>query len=315
MKTAILMATFNGERFLEMQLNSIKTQTVKPDYVVFRDDCSTDGTVEYIEKYISENRLKNWIIKKNEKNIGWRLTFRQLMKDSQSLGVDYVFFCDQDDFWYENKVQQQVKGIGVHPEAELLSCNFSVKNTNGTTYKVSTHEFNKTEMISKYPKRMSFFAFKLGFTYMVSSKFIDDILVVWSKDYDRVAHDRLMALSSNMVGTGYNLNETLADHIFHGENASGNDIITIHSSKKKHLDELKEGMQYYKVVSKFLDLRNKKEDAKFVKDYYSFYARRYEAGKTDKVFSGLYQVFKDWSKYPVMGSRVRDIIFSFKRIN
>ncbi|MCC9882242.1 glycosyltransferase, partial [Streptococcus agalactiae] len=96
-KTAVLMATYNGEKFISEQLDSIRQQTLKPDYVLLRDDCSTDETVNVVNNYIAKHELEGWKIVKNDKNLGWRLNFRQLLIDVLAYEVDYVFFSDQDD--------------------------------------------------------------------------------------------------------------------------------------------------------------------------------------------------------------------------
>ena len=51
-KTAVLMATYNGQGFIHDQLDSIRNQTLRPDYVLMRDDGSTDDTVKDVEDYI-----------------------------------------------------------------------------------------------------------------------------------------------------------------------------------------------------------------------------------------------------------------------
>ena len=57
LKTSVVISTYNGERYLPELLDSIKNQSMKPDEVVICDDCSKDGTVEYIHSYIAENDL------------------------------------------------------------------------------------------------------------------------------------------------------------------------------------------------------------------------------------------------------------------
>ena len=91
MKTAVLMATYNGEKLIEKQLESIKNQVLSPDYVIIRDDGSTDGTVQFVRDYIKQNNLFGWDIIQNEKNLGWRLNFRQLLIDAQNTDADVIF--------------------------------------------------------------------------------------------------------------------------------------------------------------------------------------------------------------------------------
>lgn len=101
MKTAIVLSTYNGEKYILPLLDSLKDQTMSPDEVLISDDGSDDDTVSIIEQYIQEHHLLNWSIKINETNRGWRQNFMSLI---QSTDADFIFPCDQDDIWYSDKI-------------------------------------------------------------------------------------------------------------------------------------------------------------------------------------------------------------------
>jgi glycosyltransferase involved in cell wall biosynthesis len=92
-----------------------------PDYVIIRDDGSTDGTVQFVRDYIKQHNLVGWTITQNEKNLGWRLNFRQLLIDSQNTDADVIFLSDQDDAWHLEKNKRQVEILSSHSEIEVLS--------------------------------------------------------------------------------------------------------------------------------------------------------------------------------------------------
>ena len=60
MKISLIMAVYNGEKYLIKQLQSINNQTNKIDEVILIDDCSKDRSVEIVEEFIKENQLDNW---------------------------------------------------------------------------------------------------------------------------------------------------------------------------------------------------------------------------------------------------------------
>ena len=66
---SVAMATYNGEKYIEQQLDSIRNQKQKPDEVIICDDGSTDNTVVVINEYIKKYKLKQWIVVENEKNL------------------------------------------------------------------------------------------------------------------------------------------------------------------------------------------------------------------------------------------------------
>ena len=70
-KISVALATYNGEKYIEKQLDSIRNQTIKPDEVVIVDDKSSDRTVALINEFIAVNNLVNWKLFVNEKNVGY----------------------------------------------------------------------------------------------------------------------------------------------------------------------------------------------------------------------------------------------------
>ena len=107
MRTSVVMATYNGEKYLKEQLDSIFCQTKPVDEVIICDDGSKDGTIEIIEKYITEKNLNlSWKLIKNKKNLGYADNFHQGLALATG---EYIFFADQDDVWCEDKVEEMTK--------------------------------------------------------------------------------------------------------------------------------------------------------------------------------------------------------------
>lgn len=97
----ILLATHNGEKYLEDQLESILSQTYKDFHITIRDDGSTDNTLLIINNYIRKFPLKISLQQDNLICKSSCLNFLALMKNCES---DYVALCDQDDVWKKNKL-------------------------------------------------------------------------------------------------------------------------------------------------------------------------------------------------------------------
>ena len=116
MKISLVMATYNGAKYLNEQLDSIKNQTLKLDEVIIVDDVSTDDTSYLVEKYISNHQL-NWIFIKNEKNLGYKGNFKKGLAHASG---DVIFLCDQDDIWHLDKVERMVEALKNHPEIKAL---------------------------------------------------------------------------------------------------------------------------------------------------------------------------------------------------
>lgn len=103
MSIDILLSTYNGEPFLEQLLQSLKDQSYTDWRLLVRDDGSTDRTAEIISDFSKEETERVVLIRDNLKKMGPKRSFETLL---QSSTADYFMFCDQDDVWLNNKIQQ-----------------------------------------------------------------------------------------------------------------------------------------------------------------------------------------------------------------
>ena len=117
----LAMSTYNGEKYIEEQLESIKKQSMKVDHVIIIDDCSDDETYKIIKKFTENNGL-NWIVQQNSKNLGWKSNFLKII---EMLEDDYIFFCDQDDIWDKDKVKKSIEAMK-KKDADVLCTNYKL---------------------------------------------------------------------------------------------------------------------------------------------------------------------------------------------
>jgi len=97
---SIAMSTYNGEAFLQEQLESILNQTYTNLEIIISDDCSTDNTVEIIQEY--KNKDKRITFHQNEKNIGFVKNFEKAISLCNG---EFIALSDQDDIWKRNKIE------------------------------------------------------------------------------------------------------------------------------------------------------------------------------------------------------------------
>ena len=100
MKVAILLATYNGEKYLREQIDSILKQNGVDLTLYVRDDGSTDGTIDLLKEYVVNTKAVKLDI---GKNLGVGNSFMQLLYDCPN-DFDFYAFSDQDDIWDENKL-------------------------------------------------------------------------------------------------------------------------------------------------------------------------------------------------------------------
>lgn len=105
--TAILLATYNGERYLRQQLDSLFGQTSQNFRLVIHDDGSTDSTVEIINEYRDKYPDRIEIFYGNscggpKENFLWMFG---------RVEADYYLFCDQDDVWFPEKFERSIEAL------------------------------------------------------------------------------------------------------------------------------------------------------------------------------------------------------------
>jgi len=111
MKISIAMATYNGARYLQAQLESLACQTRLPDELVITDDGSSDDTLSIIQQFAATAPFKV-VWEQNGRNLGYAGNFNKAL--SKTTGA-LVFLSDQDDVWFPEKlevVERAAKGSG-----------------------------------------------------------------------------------------------------------------------------------------------------------------------------------------------------------
>lgn len=115
-KISIALATYNGAKYLQAQLDSFTSQTLQPDELIVFDDGSVDETMEIIEAFCEISPFKV-LIHRNETNLGYTKNF------SKALSVcsgDLIFLSDQDDVWLPEKVEVVANFFLENPDKHLI---------------------------------------------------------------------------------------------------------------------------------------------------------------------------------------------------
>lgn len=124
MKISVCMATYNGERFIHEQLESILGQLESDDEVVIVDDASTDGTVHVAEGF-SDKRIR---IFRQEHNCGVLKTFERSLKEAAG---EIIFLADQDDIWRSDKVTKIKSLFAARPDLSLVLSDSCIVDARG----------------------------------------------------------------------------------------------------------------------------------------------------------------------------------------
>lgn len=105
---SVVVCTYNGECYLKEQLDSLLRQTYRPLEIIISDDGSSDSTRQIIEKFRSAHAGLVTVLE-NKATLGLNLNFMNAFKHASG---EYIFPCDQDDVWKEDKVERLISEIG-----------------------------------------------------------------------------------------------------------------------------------------------------------------------------------------------------------
>jgi glycosyltransferase involved in cell wall biosynthesis len=113
---SVCIASYNGEKYIKQQLDSILSQLKKGDEVVISDDSSNDNTIEIIKSY-KDKRIKLL------ENCSFKSPIFNLENALKEAKGDYIFLADQDDIWLSYKISHTIEKLKIF---DLVVCNGSI---------------------------------------------------------------------------------------------------------------------------------------------------------------------------------------------
>lgn len=265
----ILLATYNGEKYLKPQLDSILAQTYSNFRLIISDDLSSDNTRKILEEYSKkDNRI---VLYFQEKNLGVIKNFEFLLKKVEA---EYYMFSDQDDIWKESKIEKSIKKIE-ETKSDLVYSDLEVVDEDlRVIYKSYWKLKGIYKKIKKYNNFESLYLnnFVTGCTILSKKKLID-IFLPLPNTSKYVLHDYWIPLIISQKGKISYIEEPLIKYRQHKNNKIGS---------KKRSDELNNLVeirnlfidvkkQHFKVFieneNKFIDENIKKLNKEALKYY------------------------------------------------
>ena len=247
MPVSVCMGTYNGETYIEQQLNTILRQTKAPEEVILCDDGSTDNTVSIIERFIRKNGLDGkWKLYRNKINKGYPSNFYYACS---LCNEEIVFLADQDDIWKNDKIEKMCRVMEKNPGAKSVCCKFNLmdeKEQEIHSIMAPTHA-HETGEVRNVPVEEIFY--KCQWPGMVMA-YRRDWYESWTKGNYQIPHAFLIAARAAEEGGFFQLDETLAYHRRHDHNTGGEEH---HIRKLLNRDrKLKEIRDYLQILQQFL---------------------------------------------------------------
>ena len=128
-RISVALCTYNGEKYIAGQLQSIWDQTRPPDELIVADDCSADGTLEAVRAFLDAHpRLFPVRLLTAEQNRGVIGNFSRAIA---ACGGELIFPCDQDDIWLPEKIETLARVFDAHPECTVAFSDAALVDAEG----------------------------------------------------------------------------------------------------------------------------------------------------------------------------------------
>lgn len=306
---AILMTTYNGEKFLDKQIGSILSQSFKNWKLYVRDDGSNDKTTDILDKYVSKDKRINKITD-NLGNMGVKSSFLYLLK---IIDADYFMFCDQDDIWLPNKIECSLREI--KKSSTLLP---SLVYTNLTTfYGEDTHKRNNfySRMDMTNLNRILSSNGITGCTVMINRAMAEITKYI---NPDRIVmHDWWFGMCATTIGNVYYISTSTILYRQHDNNQVGTDtnifkrllrIFNYTDEMKRQIAAIEQAKYFIEMYQDELSKENRKEIEDFVTLNKQPFLRRISLLKKYKFSkNSLLGTISLWNMYIFLNNRLRKL--------
>lgn len=218
----VLLATYNGEKYVKEQIDSILNQTYKNIHLIISDDCSTDNTRNILKDYEKNDKITIYY---QEKNLGYIKNFEFLISKVEN---DIYMLSDQDDYWLPEKIEKTYKKL-LDENADMVFGDLKVVDQNLEEIYPSFNDYMLlTRKINKYinTKYLNYlYNCVTGCTVMSKKSFIKYFMPL-PKNTKHVIHDYWMGLMISFNGKMAYLPEKYILYRQHGNNQVGTDKLS-----------------------------------------------------------------------------------------
>lgn len=177
---SIITPAYNAEKYIEETIKSVLNQTYDNWELIIVDDKSTDNTINIVEKYTNDNRIKLY---KNDENSG--------VAKSRNNGIlfasgDYIAFLDADDLWENDKLEKQIDFIKNNESYDVLCTSYTLINENSEfikNYTITQGEISYEMLLRENLLGCSTVIIKKDaiLKYMFTDKYMHEDLELWLK--------------------------------------------------------------------------------------------------------------------------------------
>ena len=224
---AILLSSYNGEKYIFELLDSLANQSYKKFDLIIRDDGSSDKTREIVSLYKSKNTISIIVLENDENQevaeLSLSSSFFKLVKFANNYEkYEFFMFCDQDDIWHENKIETMVDVISKEAALRvgqpiLAHSDLDLINEKGDSLYSSFWEWQNINPYRNSTSRLLIQNTVTGCATIMNR----ELSMMLEEGPNLYYHDHRAALIASLQGAVIPISESLIDYRQHGKNVSG----------------------------------------------------------------------------------------------
>lgn len=239
---SVALCTYNGERYIRQQLNSILNQDVQVDEIVICDDKSKDHTIDIIHHTMLSSSIPYYVYK-NEKNLGYRRNFEKAIALCKG---DIIFLSDQDDVWHKNKIQRMMRYFD-DPHVMLVHHNDVLVDASSHVL-LESYWDSMGFPIKNFRRNDMNPLFLRNYVQGSACAFRKYVFNIANPFPSCAVHDEWLALIAMQLGTVISIEEPLMDYRQWGNNSIGVQISTMRDKISSYIYGMQKKMQKHIAV-------------------------------------------------------------------
>lgn len=253
MKISVVMATYNGEKYIKKQLDSLLSQSRLPDEIVICDDNSIDNTYNIISEFVTQKAVDYPIsikLKKNNENLGFAKNFKNAIDSSSG---DLILLCDQDDIFTVDKIKTIEEFMKFNEKVKVFISAFKMIDTDDKLISgIQPFKMSKSVKTNELLKGNSYPGCTIAFRSELKEYFnhFNDAIF---------AHDWFLLLLTSVLEKDsiYYSNEPLVSYRMHSENTLGlNYNYQMRYKITERIDGIQKINSLFKELIKILGMKN-----------------------------------------------------------
>lgn len=299
-RIGVVVSTYNGSKYILEQLKSIVLQTHPVDKIYVFDDNSVDNTPLLVDGFLSKYSIP-YVIKINKVNKGWKRNFFDALSFAQE---DYIFLSDQDDIWFNNKVQEMVQIVESNSNINVLTSNYELLFTEeSTTEKIAEEKrlVKDGKLVSVQLTPHNFYIRQPGCSFLVRKLFFDKYSYLWNED---MPHDSFLWKTALFTDSLFSINKPLFWWRRHSSNESNRAKIT----KEARIREVQSNLLYMKAASEVFS-------GTFFSEAYRYCELRSQLYKKNRGYLWIVLFLKYRQYYVSVRSCMGDLYLLIKNLN